>query len=346
MKQELPSWVRPLRGAPERRSPQSAEWRGQPNLLEAGGTPQPGPCRPRGGARLPARTGMPLGSMGEGEPLTQAAPQAMARAQQVETPSTVSPPAAPLPCRASPEASCVPSGRACSSSGPAVQSGPSSPHSDRTSHSAEEGLPRKGLPELSWAERGVGQPGRLPTADGGSVGCPEGHGAPRTSRPARKAAGFHRPLLNVDALAPLTSRPPKQLRSSRGWGGRQRAGQRAWARGDMEDGPRQVAGVRAMHKAQTDAVEGSGKLPAVPPGRTRQRPPHTGRLDTEQPRPRVRKSSVAVDVCPADFQRPQAPPSGFPTSRDPHRYPLAHFGCEGKSSVLGWGVLRCPPPRH
>lgn len=179
------------------------------------------------------------------------------------------------------------------------------------------------------------------------MGHSEGHGAPRAARPARKVAGFHRPLLNVDALVPLTSQSPKQLRSGLGWGGVGGDVQRSGPAhgGNPGDGPQQVPGVRAVHKAQTVLSTGSGKRPAAPPGHTRQCPPRTGRLDAEQTRPRVRKSSVAADVRPADFRRPRAPPSGFPTSRDPCRDPLAHFGCEGKSSVLGWGALRCPP-RH
>lgn len=50
------------------------------------------------------------------------------------------------------------------------------------------------------------------------------------------------------------------------------------------------------------------------------------------------KCSVALDVCPADLQRPRMLHSGCGTSAGVSAvHPLAHFGCK-ESSVLGGGV--------
>ena len=52
----------------------------------------------------------------------------------------------------------------------------------------------------------------------------------------------------------------------------------------------------------------------------------------------TRKCSVALDVCPADFQRPRMLHSGCGTRAGVSAvHPLAHFGCK-ESSVLGGGV--------
>lgn len=52
----------------------------------------------------------------------------------------------------------------------------------------------------------------------------------------------------------------------------------------------------------------------------------------------MRKCSAALDVCPADFQRPRMLRSGCGTSAGVSAvHPLAHFGCK-ESSVLGGGA--------
>lgn len=345
IKQELPSWVKPLCGASERWCPQSAEWCGQPDLLKAVGTPKPGPHRPWGGARLPegraclwaARQGTapPSCAPSDGSGPAGGDPQ---HRRAVSPPTTRCPVGHPQKLPVSPPAGPAPAvGLLCRAGGRP---------NDPTSLCRQEVSPRtsrrRAAQNAGWdspATRrrltGPGERGAFggPRGTAGRSPCTEGGRFPQAASERGCACAAH-----------LTVPEAAALRPGVGWGGDvQRSGSAHG--GNPGDGPQQVPGVRAMHKAQTVLSTGSGKRPAAPPGHTGQCPPRTGRLDAEQTRLRVRKSSVAADVRPADFRRPRAPPSGFPTSRDPCRGSLAHFGCEGKSSVLGWGALRCPP-RH
>lgn len=349
IKQEPPSWVRPLCGASERRRPQSAGWRGQPDLLEAVGTPKPGPHRPQGGARLPARTSVPLGSTaGDRSPKLCPKRWPWPRGWRPPAPAGSVTPRHTLPCRASPEASCVPSGRARPSSGPAVQSG-RSPHTVTPRVTPQTGGLPQSRPEPSCAECGVGRPSHPPRLMGpgerGASGGPRGTAgsSPSTESGRLPQAASER---GCACAAHLTAPEAAGLRPGLGWGGGRRAAQRARARGPP--GRRPTAGSRGASRApSTDgAVNGLWKAASGSPRAHRAVPAPHGKAGRRTDPPASKKGQRGRRRPPSRLLEATGTAFHFPTSRDPRRDPLAHFGCEGKSSVLGWGALRCPPPRH
>lgn len=99
--------TKPLCRASERQSSRCAQRPGQPELLEAGLTPQPGPRWPQGAGRPAARTRMALGSTGEG-PVRDGSPRLCPRlrpwqpasppSQQVEETPEHGPAASPCGC--------------------------------------------------------------------------------------------------------------------------------------------------------------------------------------------------------------------------------------------------------